>query len=183
MPELEVRYVNNGHAIAGFCGTYFYRLPTGAQFLFFDVDVAWCWGCEEFVLVERLQSEQSIQAEVERLAACRAEWPALDEKIRAEWPEIERLSKEKNLPLLNSFFHEHQYKMAVTILAWRQSRKSPPHCLMCGSITGIRILPQDDEFEHPVGRGKLRITTGTFDLGGHYYLDGEGNWLEGPISD
>jgi hypothetical protein len=75
-----------------------------------------------------------------------------------------------------------------TILDWRSSRKSPRKCLQCGSQFGFKVLPLNQELDHPLGRGRIIVVKGFSDivLGGPVpepdLFDAEGNRLPRRMS-
>ncbi len=178
MFDLEVISLSNRPGVGGvFYGDYAYRVLDGTEFPFFGVDVAWCCGCDDFVLAERLETIDSIQSEIEKLNSVRTKWATLDAEMLNHWAE-------NGISLPSDSFknwHQTRYDIRKATLAWRKSRKSPPKCLTCGSVFGIRILPLHEDIEHPLGRGIIRIQ-GRGVLGGRppqvTFFDGEGKRLD-----
>ena len=170
MVELAILLVSDGRSIQSLCKWYCYELPDNLITYYCEQDVAWCYRCEAYVLAERLPTLSEIQNEIDRLEALRPRWNELDAEFAKR---INSISER--------YRHENQLKEWLAILAWRTNRKSPAKCLSCGSITGFRVIAESEEFEDPLGRGKVRIGNDPYcagvlvNRGPPCQIDAEGN--------
>jgi hypothetical protein len=119
-----------------------------------ESDAAWCHRCQDFVMTERLPTIAAIEEKLKLLAD-----ESTDSRLQSKRVERWRVIRE-----------------------WRINRKSPPRCLVCGSMFGVVPLGEDCD-KHP-GNPARPISTTI----GHYfemfptkikavYYDAEGNRL------
>jgi len=109
-----------------------YVLPDGTE-TFVTTDKAWCRHCNEFVLVERLETPEALEKQARDFHAMRKSSPAfLDVEI------ADRL-------LENSLHRAQQWRIALA------SRRSPPRCLQCAGTDFVVLPPDENWVEHPGG--------------------------------
>lgn len=168
----EILCPTNRRVLARFCmwDAYSYRLDDGIEFPL-PVAYAWCHRCERFVECERLYASNEIQRTIDDLIAAKEQWAEEDARLAARFAELGR-----NLPC--DLTREACYERWAAALAWRQSRKSPPRCLECGSFFAIKILPDSEEIPHPAGTctiilgGGSHVSVSSFP--DHVFFNGEG---------
>jgi hypothetical protein len=113
--------------------------------------VAWCLDCKRFERAEYLPEIADIDVEIAKYAARAA-------KIKAQlggW--LYRFG----LRSRGEFLHELSVWQDAVAEAqrqrrWRLGRQSPPRCLACGSAQ-IETPPEDGDYQHPGGKGRVRI--------------------------
>ncbi len=117
-----------------------YRLPDGST-LGVDQQPAWCRGCGQFVLAERLPEVAELD---ELLAAVKAREPETVRRLtvfgRSAEDEVAELTRR---------------------IAWRRGRQSPARCLHCGSGQ-IVALPSGGEFAHPATGERVTVVGSGF---------------------
>ena len=114
-----------------------YVLPDGTEMLI-GADEAWCRHCHDFVLVERLENPEVLEARARSFHSRKppsfaALLPELDWKAIAD----RRLKED---------LHEaEQWRIALA------SRRSPPRCLQCTGTDFIVLPPDGAWIDHPAG--------------------------------
>ena len=157
MPFLvEISCPTNGVHLASFpiWGQYHYRDDSGAEFPL-QVDYAWCRRCERFVECELLPSIDELQSNVAALASANQIWREIDADKRKYWRET--FGRDLPANLTQASLHS----MWSSALHWRQTRKTPPRCLECGSFFAISVLPESQDVRHPGGTCLVRVGGGT----------------------
>jgi hypothetical protein len=131
--------------------TRWYILPSAAAIRLYE-QVAWCRGCAKFVRAEHLGSLEEIDAQ---MAKYRQEVADRRRKLDG-WLYRLRLKDGGQLSHEISVYQDAvaEYEMRRQ---WRLDRQSPPRCLECGS-TELMLPPDDEEFPHPAGKGRIRVS-------------------------
>jgi hypothetical protein len=104
-----------------------YRLPDG-KLLHVRQTECWCPTCNRIDMAERVESIDELEDEIERLRN----------------PDDE---ESQMIAFIGTPVDERIAELESRII-WRQSRKSLPKCLHCGS-TDIVPIPDAQEFAHP----------------------------------
>lgn len=178
MTTIQIQRPSNGHVLASFeyWTNYHYVFLDGSE-VPLPVRCAWCARCERFVEVERLYTDEEIQARLDGLESVRIEWAVHYAKA------IERAEiLGKDLSRVPTCLM--QYRAWESALAWRKSRESPPRCLECGSFFAVIELLEGKQVPHPAGSGVIIVTSdgtlgGLPEVGPPMYFDGEGRRLSG----
>jgi hypothetical protein len=167
MAYLEPILDGNDREIACLVHTHdCYLLPDQSE-MWISTKSAWCFSCAAFVVVEDLVTPESIEEGARKFHAMRAANPVLSDDI---FPLAQQQAM--NDGLLAQFLSEaEKWRLALA------SRKSPPHCLRCGS-THYALLPKSREsIPHPAQPGVNIRSEGctkhaSMDAGGLYDTEG-----------
>jgi hypothetical protein len=151
-----------------------YLLPNGSR-MSVSTTPAWCRGCKKFVLAEKLQKPEEMEAGARQF---------FHDKPTGRLPydvvpkAIQDADDEK---LLKKFLREaEQWRLAL------KRRTSPPRCLNCGGCNFDRLPENDDWMPHPLEPGR-RVRIGpdgslvTLSGRGDLY-DTEGKRISGHVS-
>jgi hypothetical protein len=130
-----------------------------------ETSLAWCHRCEKFVEAERLPTLAELELRVVELEKRAPEFPTIDAKCEARLAELGK-------PMPSDLTQAALLRRCRAALAWRNSRKAPPRCLVCGSHFAIAMLPDTvKELAHPTGNGMIAIN------GGHAAV----SYFPGPV--
>ena len=120
-----------------------YQLPDGSQ-CFILASPAWCHGCGQFTLVEKIVPPEELEASAREYYEVRERRPLLGSDT---FPADQ--AHEINLSVLNGLLHEAaQWRLALA------TRKSPPQCLECGGVEFVLLPETDDWAAHPAEPGR-----------------------------
>lgn len=144
-------------------------------------DAAWCSWCQQIVPAEYIPTVEDL---IERVSNLKRQL----RNRRRELAEAKRLLdstlmldarvlRGANLDVERT---QRQVSDAKAELAWRQSRRSPPRCLRCGSIT-IQKLDSLGSTRHPAGLGMIRCV-GRSHVSTIQFIDGDFDESE-PVRD
>jgi hypothetical protein len=115
-----------------------YLLPDGTQG-FIHTAAAWCHGCGQFTLVEKIVQPDEMEAHAREFYEHRERHPLLP-------PDIFPADRDHqvNLSVLNGGLHEAaQWRLAL------ETRTSPPRCLECGGVEFVSLSETQDWSVHP----------------------------------
>jgi hypothetical protein len=116
-----------------------YRLADGTK-LHILQGPAWCAACGRFVIAEDIPSVEALEEEIAR-------YRSNDPDALQKWAFVS-----SGAPA------EERIAELMRYVRWRQERRSPPHCLQCGSTDPVPI-PMGGEFAHP--RTGERVVVGS----------------------
>jgi hypothetical protein len=156
----------SGQRLAGFAVLRdHYRFPDGSRVII-RTDVAWCRGCRDFALVERLLAADELADEAE-------EWFYL-KYPEERTPYMQRSMREAMVAQQKTNVARYR-----ALLDYLPHRKSPPRCLTCGGTDFVRYAePGGPWYEHPERPGRFRIVcNGHIDHTTFAYYDPEGRRL------
>ena len=135
-----------GRRLAGFAVLRdHYVFPGGAKVII-RTDVAWCRGCRDFSLVEKLLTAEELGQEAE-------EWFYL-KYPEERTPYMQRAMREAMVAQKKGNVERYR-----ELLDYLPHRKSPPRCLACGGTDFVRFDEAAGEvwFDHPERPFRFRI--------------------------
>ena len=104
-----------------------YRFPDGRRVII-RADLAWCRGCRDFALVERLLTAEELEKEAE-------EWFYL-KYPEERTPYMQRWMREAMVARQKSNVERYR-----ALLDYLPHRLSPPRCLTCGGTSSASTIP------------------------------------------
>jgi len=113
-------------------------------------EVAWCHCCEDFVEAEKLPDLSQVITMIAELEATRDDWNQIEAEQFAHelefWKELgsNRTKLPHTLPT-----RAVALKYCCNLRKMLESRRSPPRCLLCGSMFGVKFFPISDEYATP----------------------------------
>jgi hypothetical protein len=146
MPAMyEIKFLPEGKVLnfAGSRGNY-YELADGNH-IDVHTEPVWCRQCGKITHGEEIESQEEIDRTLAHLQERRA--AMLSEAESERYPAVQDLGGRFSAAYIESMTRRSE---------WRKARKSPPRCVLCGSIEIVR-LPPGEHVPHPDGSGWIEL--------------------------